>query len=68
MYMKNNKIDWEVVRINAAISIMQGLMENGKVSTILDFFPSAEAAMAVRGADALVDELKKSRRKIKRVS
>lgn len=38
-------------------------MENGKISTALDFFPKEEAALAVRIADALVDELKKPRRK-----
>ena len=61
MITNNKRTDWNQVRINAAIAIMQGLMENGKVSDILDIFPCQEAKIAVKMADDLVEELKKPR-------
>ena len=53
------KTDWNEVRINAAISALQGLMENGKINTVMDLAPSFLASRSVTIADALVDELKK---------
>ena len=58
----DNKVDWTEVRIDAAISAMQGLMENGKVSLVLDLAPEVLAERSVVIADALVDELKKGRK------
>lgn len=56
---KNILINWEQVRIDAAISAIQGVMESGKLGMILEIDPTIIAKQAVRVADALVDELKK---------
>lgn len=53
-------IDWEQVRIEAAISAMQGVLESGKLGMVLETAPDTVARQSVRLADALVDELKKS--------
>ena len=53
-------IDWEQIRINAAISAMQGVLESGKLGMVLEVAPDTVARQSVRLADALVDELKKS--------
>lgn len=50
--------DWEQVRIDAAISALQGVMESGKLGMVLELDPKIIAVQAVRVADALVDELK----------
>ena len=50
--------DWEKVRIDAAISALQGVMESGKLGMVLELDPKIIAVQAVRVADALVDELK----------
>lgn len=52
-------IDWNKVKINAAISTIQGIMESGKLGMILEADPHIMAKQAVRVADALVEELKK---------
>ena len=52
-------INWEQVRIDAAISAIQGVMESGKLGMILEIDPTIIAKQAVRVADALVDELKR---------
>ena len=52
-------IDWNEVKINAAISTIQGLMESGKIGMVLEADPHIMAKQAVRVADALVNELKK---------
>lgn len=52
-------IDWNKVKINAAISTIQGIMESGKLGMILEADPHIMARQAVRVADALVEELKK---------
>ncbi len=52
-------IDWNEVKINAAISTIQGIMESGKLGMILEADPHIMARQAVRVADALVEELKK---------
>lgn len=51
-------VDWEQVRINAAISAIQGVMESGKLGMVLEIDPDILAKQAVRVADALVNELK----------
>ena len=51
-------VDWEQVRINAAISAIQGVMESGKLGMVLELDPDILAKQAVRVADALVNELK----------
>ena len=53
-------IDWEQVRVDAAISAMQGVLESGKLGMVLEATPDTVARQSVRLADALVDELKKS--------
>lgn len=50
--------DWKQVRIDAAISAMQGIMESGKLGMLLEIDPKLIAEQAVRVADALVEELK----------
>lgn len=50
--------DWEKVRIDAAISALQGVMESGKLGMVLELDPKIIAVQAVRVADALVEELK----------
>ena len=51
-------IDWEQVRIDAAISAMQGVLESGKLGMVLEAAPEVVARQAVRLADALIKELK----------
>jgi hypothetical protein len=53
-------IDWEQVRIEAAISAMQGVLESGKLGEILEAAPDVVARQSVKLADALVKELKKN--------
>ena len=54
-------IDWEEVRINAAISAMQGVLEGGKVGELLELSPYIVAKQSIRLANCLVEELKKSK-------
>ena len=51
-------IDWEQVRIDAAISAMQGVLESGKLGMVLEAAPEVVARQAVRLADTLIEELK----------
>lgn len=51
-------IDWEQVRIDAAISAMQGVLESGKLGMVLEVAPEVVARQSVRLADALIEELK----------
>ena len=51
-------IDWEQVRIDAAISAMQGVLESGKLGMVLEAAPEVVARQAVKLADALIEELK----------
>ena len=51
-------IDWEQIRIDAAISAMQGVLESGKLGMVLEAAPEVVAKQAVKLADALIDELK----------
>ena len=52
-------IDWEQVRIDAAISAMQGVLESGKLGMVLEAAPEVVAKQSVKLADALVEELQK---------
>lgn len=54
-------IDWEQVRINAAISAMQGVLESGKLGMVLEAAPEVVARQAVRLANCLVEELKRNK-------
>ena len=51
-------IDWEQVRIEAAIGAMQGVLESGKLGMVLEAAPDVVARQSVKLADALVEELK----------
>lgn len=51
-------IDWEQVRVDAAISAMQGVLESGKLGMVLEAAPEVVAKQAVKLADALIKELK----------
>lgn len=51
-------VDWEQVRIDAAISAMQGVLESGKLGMVLEAAPEVVAKQAVKLADALIEELK----------
>ena len=51
-------VDWGQVRIDAAISAMQGVLESGKLGMVLEAAPEVVAKQAVRLADALIEELK----------
>jgi hypothetical protein len=51
-------IDWEQVRIDAAISAMQGVLESGKLGMVLEAAPEVVARQAVKLADALIKEIK----------
>jgi len=53
-------MNWEDVRIQAAIAAMQGIQESGKLGNILELEPSLVADLAVRMADALVKRLKET--------
>jgi len=52
-------IDWNQVKINAAISAAQGLMESGKLGIYLEIDPVLIAEQSIRVANALVEQLKK---------
>lgn len=54
-------MNWEEVRVNAAISALQGILESGKFGEILELAPSIVAKQSVRLADALVEELKRNK-------
>lgn len=54
-------IDWDEVRINAAISAMQGVLESGKLGMVLEAAPEVVARQAVRLANALIEELNKEK-------
>ena len=54
-------IDWEQVRINAAISAMRGVLESGKLGMVLEAAPEVVARQAVKLADELIEELKEKK-------
>lgn len=58
--MSNNSINWEQVRIDAAINIMNAILSNSIMVFILQFiFKKQISDIAVGYADKLVEELKK---------
>ena len=54
-------IDWEQVRIDAAISAMQGILESGKLGELLEAAPEVVATQSVRMADALIEKLREEK-------
>ena len=54
-------IDWEQVRIDAAISAMQGVLESGKLGELLEVAPDVVARQAVKLADVLIEKLKEEK-------
>ena len=56
----NNSINWEQVRVNAAINIMNAILSSSIMMFIFQFiFKRQVADIAVEYADKLVEELKK---------
>ena len=51
-------VDWEQVKVDAAISAMQGVLESGKLGMVLEAAPEVVARQAVKLADALIEKLK----------
>ncbi|WP_292473954.1 hypothetical protein [Methanosphaera sp.] len=45
------------LRITAAISAMQGILESGSLGTALEVAPKIVAKLSIRMADALINEL-----------
>ena len=57
---QNYAINWEEVRINASINIMNAILSNSIMVFILQFvFKKQIADIAVSYADKLIEELKK---------
>ncbi len=54
-------IDWEEVRANAAINILEAILENGTTGEILEIAPYIPVKQAVRVANYLVEELKRNK-------
>lgn len=54
------RIDWNQVLVDAAISAMQGIQESGKLGMAMDVMPDALAEASVKIAKSLVRELKKA--------
>ena len=52
--------DWFTIRWQLASSAMQGVLESGKLGMILEVDPGLVAKQALRMADALIKELKKT--------
>jgi len=58
--MSNNSINWEQVRIDAAINVMNAILSSSIMVFILQFiFKKQISDIAVGYADKLVEELKK---------
>jgi hypothetical protein len=56
----NDSINWEEVRVNAAINIMNAILSSSIMVFIFQFiFKRQVADIAVEYADKLVEELKK---------
>lgn len=61
--MDNSTVNWEEVRINASINIMNAILSSSIMVFIFQFvFKRQVADIAVEYADKLVEELKKKRR------
>ena len=60
--MNENKIDWNQVRIDAAINIMNAILSSSIMVFIAQFvFKKQISDIAVTYADKLVEELKKNK-------
>ena len=58
--MDNSTVNWEDVRINAAINIMNAILSSSIMVFIFQFiFKRQVADIAVEYADKLIEELKK---------
>ena len=58
--MENSTVNWEEVRINAAINVMNSILSSSIMVFIFQFiFKRQVADIAVEYADKLVEELKK---------
>ena len=58
--MNNSTVNWEEVRINASINIMNAILSSSIMVFIFQFiFKRQVADIAVEYADKLVEELKK---------
>ena len=58
--MNNSTVNWEEVRINAAINIMNAILSSSIMVFIFQFiFKRQVADIAVEYADKLIEELKK---------
>ena len=58
--MDNSTVNWEEVRINASINIMNAILSSSIMMFIFQFiFKRQVADIAVEYADKLVEELKK---------
>lgn len=58
--MDNSTVNWEEVRVNAAINIMNAILSSSIMVFIFQFiFKRQVADIAVEYADKLVEELKK---------
>jgi hypothetical protein len=58
--MDNSTVNWEEVRINASINIMNAILSSSIMVFIFQFiFKRQVADIAVEYADRLVEELKK---------
>ena len=59
-YMDNSTVNWEEVRINASINIMNAILSSSIMVFIFQFiFKRQVADIAVEYADKLIEELKK---------
>ena len=58
--MNSNSIDWEQVRVDAAINIMNAILSSSLMVFIIQFlFRKQVSDIAVSYADKLIEELKK---------
>ena len=62
LYIKMNNINWEQVRIDAAINIMNAILSSSIMTLVIQFiFKKQVSDIAVEYADKLVEELKKEK-------
>lgn len=62
--MENSTVNWEEVRINASINIMNAILSSSIMVFIFQFiFKRQVADIAVEYADKLIEELKKKIKK-----
>jgi hypothetical protein len=61
--MDNSTVNWEEVRINASINIMNAILSSSIMVFIFQFiFKRQVADIAVEYADKLIEELKKNKK------